>query len=31
MFGIVMSQLYPAEGVDLNNKFPVLVYQAIVD
>ncbi|MGH7491796.1 MAG: serine hydrolase domain-containing protein [bacterium] len=31
MFAIVMAQLYPAEGVDLNNKFPVLVYQAIVD
>jgi len=31
LFAIVMAQLYPAGGVDLNNKFPALIYQAIVD
>jgi CubicO group peptidase (beta-lactamase class C family) len=31
MFAIIMAQLHPTGGVDLNDKFPTLVYQAIVD
>jgi CubicO group peptidase (beta-lactamase class C family) len=31
MFAIIMAQLYPSGGVDLSDKFQVLVYQAIVD
>ncbi|MGH7454169.1 MAG: hypothetical protein ACRENG_22640 [bacterium] len=31
MFAIIMVQLQPTGGVDLNDKFPTLVYQAIVD
>ncbi len=31
MFAIIMAQLLSEGGVDMNEKFPTLVYQAIVD
>lgn len=31
LVGIIMTQLYPNDQSDMRDKFPVLVYQAIVD
>lgn len=31
LVAVIMAQLQPTGGVDLNEKFPTLVYQAIVD
>ena len=30
MIAIMMAQLHPAQGIDLNSKFRVLSYQSIV-